>query len=174
MPEPTPQHIGHTEEERRLGDVPTREELSQATRRLDVALSNLHVALARRLGVSQPELAAITHVGAAGDLGPTELARRLDLTTGAVTALVDRLAERGHLVREAYPGDRRRLQIHLTPHAVDEVMHHVMPLADDIRALAGTFTDEERRAIGRFLEGLTAIIERHAQDAPTREGRRGS
>jgi DNA-binding MarR family transcriptional regulator len=67
-------------------------------------------------------------------------------------------------VREAYPGDRRRLQIHVTPHAVDEVMHHITPLAEDVRSLAGTFTDEERRAIGRFLEELTAIIERHARD----------
>ena len=140
----------------------TSEEISVATRRLDVALSSLHVALARRLGVSQPELAAITHVSAAGDLGPTELAHRLDVTTGAITALVDRLAERGHLVREPHPADRRRLEIHVTPHARDEVLRHILPLAADIRALAETFDSPQRDAIGRFLEELTAIVQRHA------------
>ena len=81
----------------------TPQAIAAATRRLDLALGELHVALARRLGVSQSELAAITHVSAAGELGPTELARRLDVTTGAVTALVDRLTERGHLVASPSP-----------------------------------------------------------------------
>ena len=133
-----------------------------ATRHLDVALSSLHVALARRLGVSQPELAAITHVSAAGELGPTELARRLDVTTGAITALVDRLAERGHLARGPHPADRRRLEIHVTDHARDEVLQHILPLTADIRALADTFSDGERAAIGRFLDELAAIVRRHA------------
>jgi DNA-binding MarR family transcriptional regulator len=142
------------------------EEIGVATRRLDVALSSLRVTLARRLGVSQPELAAITHVSAAGDLGPTELAHRLDVTTGAVTALVDRLAERGHLVRQPHPADRRRLELHVTPHARDEVLRHILPLSADIRALADTFSAEERDAIGRFLEELAAIVQRHAEHDP--------
>ena len=145
------------------------QEIAVATRRLDVALAGLHVALARRLGVSQPELAAITHVSAAGELGPTELAHRLDVTTGAVTALVDRLAERGHLAREPHPADRRRLEIHVTDHARTEVLRHILPLTADIHALADTFDAEQRDTIGRFLEELTAIVQRHADgDAATR------
>ena len=153
---------------------PTRrspEEIGAATRRLDLALSGLHVALARRLGVSQPELAAITHVSAAGELGPTELARRLDVTTGAITALLDRLTERGHLAREPHPADRRRLEIHVTDHARQEVLRHIVPLSDDILELAATFDANERAAILRFLDGLTAVVQRHADndtgDRPT-------
>jgi len=142
------------------------QDIAAATRKLDLALGELHVELARRLGVSQAELAAITHVGAAGELGPSELARRLDVTTGAVTALVDRLAERGHLVREPHPGDRRRLRLQMTDHAVGEVMRHVRPLSDDIEALASGFTAPERAAIARFLAGLTAVVERHAGTKP--------
>jgi DNA-binding MarR family transcriptional regulator len=146
--------------------VPTAEELSEATRRLDVALADLHTAFARRLRLSQPELMAITHVSNAGTLGPSELAHRIDVTTGAVTALVDRLTERGHLERRPHPTDRRKLLVQVTPHALHEVMQHVMPLAVDVQAMAGTFTDGERAAIGRFLEGLITVIERHAQDEP--------
>jgi len=142
------------------------DELSAATRQLDAALARLHVALARRLGMSQPELAAMTHVSAAGELGPTELARRLDITTGAVTALVDRLAERGHLARKPHLTDRRRLEIQVTPRARTEVLRHARPLAADISALAGTFDTGERVAIGRFLDELTAIVQRHADGGP--------
>jgi DNA-binding MarR family transcriptional regulator len=143
------------------GRVPTAEELSEATRRLDLALVRLNAAVARRLDL---ELMAITHVNAAGTLGPSELAHRIDVTTGAVTALVDRLTERGHLERRPHPSDRRRLLVHVTPHARDEVMRHVMPLVQDIRALASGFSDEERATIGRYLDGLIAVIERHARD----------
>jgi DNA-binding MarR family transcriptional regulator len=149
---------------------PTAKELSEATRRLDIALAKLHVALARRLQVSQPELMAITHISSEGVLGPSELAHRIDVTTGAVTALVDRLAERGHLERQPHPADRRKLLLAVTPHAREEVLRHVMPLAEDVRALANTFTEEERTAIGRFLEELTAIIDRHAEEEPTGGG----
>jgi DNA-binding MarR family transcriptional regulator len=146
--------------------VPSADEISHATRRLDVAMAGLNAAFARRLRLSQPELMAIAHVSAEGTLGPSELAHRIDVTTGAVTALVDRLEQRGHLERHAHPGDRRKLLLSVTPHAVEEVMRHVLPLADDVRALAGTFDDGERAVIGRFLDDLTAIIERHAHGEP--------
>jgi DNA-binding MarR family transcriptional regulator len=155
----------HREEHSEHGQkAPTPSDLSEAVRRLDISLTDLHIALSRRLRVSQAELMAITHVATAGTLGPSELAHRIDVTTGAVTALLDRLTERGHLERHPHPSDRRRLLVQVTPHAFDEVMQHVMPLAADVRAMAGTFTDGERAAIGSFLEGLNTIVERHAQD----------
>lgn len=146
------------------GHVPTAEELGEATRRLDLAMVRLNAAVARRLDLSPAELMAITHVNAAGTLGPSELAHRIDVTTGAVTALVDRLTERGHLERRPHPSDRRKLLVQVTPDALDEVMRHVMPLVQDIRALASGFSEEERATIGRYLEGLIAVIERHARD----------
>jgi hypothetical protein len=54
---------------------------------------------------------------------------------------------------------------------VQEILHHVRPLADDIRALAATFSAGERAAIGRFLDELTAIVERHAAHEPDEPGR---
>ena len=86
-----------------------------------------------------------------------------------MTALVDRLAERGHLARAPHPADRRRLEIHVTDHARAQVLQYILPLTADIRALADTFKTEQRDAIGRFLEELTTIVRRHADsDAATR------
>ena len=157
---------GEKDQGRTTRSAPTAEELSQATRRLDVALVKLNAALGRRLHLSHPELMAITHISSEGVLGPSELAHRIDVTTGAVTALVDRLAERGHLERSAHPADRRKLLLTVTPRARDEVLRHVLPLDRDVRALASTFSEDERRVIGRYLEELTAIIERHAEEEP--------
>ncbi|MFF7134408.1 DNA-binding MarR family transcriptional regulator [Streptomyces sp. SAI-126] len=51
-----------------------------------------------------------THV-----LAPTELARRLAITTGALTPRLDRLEAAGLIQRLSVPRDRRRLHIRLTP-----------------------------------------------------------
>src|SRR5690606_40162837 len=49
-----------------------------------------------------------------GSAGVTDLARAADLNPGAMTRLLDKLEARGLLVRQADPGDRRALHIHLT------------------------------------------------------------
>ena len=59
-------------------------------------------AFAATVGVSVPELLALENLDPDGGLGPSDLARRLQLTTGAVTALVDRL-ERERVRARAQP-----------------------------------------------------------------------
>uniref|UniRef100_UPI002F912092 MarR family winged helix-turn-helix transcriptional regulator n=1 Tax=Streptomyces cellulosae TaxID=1968 RepID=UPI002F912092 len=51
-----------------------------------------------------------THV-----LAPTQLARQLTITTGALTPRLDRLEASGLIQRLSVPRDRRRLHIQLTP-----------------------------------------------------------
>lgn len=51
---------------------------------------------------------------AAGMASVTELARAAEVHPGAMTRLLDRLEARGLIVRQADPGDRRALHIHLT------------------------------------------------------------
>src|ERR687895_490001 len=65
-------------------------------------------AMARRTGLGLSEMAALEHLQHAhGGLTPTELGRRLSLSSGAITALVDRLERTGHVERRANPADRR-------------------------------------------------------------------
>jgi len=143
----------------------TAEEITWATRRLDIAMSRLMVAFSRAVGISVPEMLALEHLDAVGGLGPSELARRLQMTTGAVTALVDRLETSGHALRAPHPSDRRRVVITRTQKADDDLTEEVAPMAMEILALAETLSDEERQAVGRFLDGFIAIVERTAAEA---------
>src|SRR5438270_9162862 len=43
-----------------------------------------------------------------------EIGRRIELTSGAITTAVDRLASRGLVTREAHPSDRRARVVRLT------------------------------------------------------------
>jgi len=143
----------------------TADRITEATRRLEVAMSTLTAAFAHDLEVSVPELLALEHLDHEGTIGPSELARRLQLTTGAVTALADRLEESGHLERAPHPTDRRRVLLKRTAKADEDLRGEIAPMATEILELAVGFTDEERQAIGRFLDGFIAIIERTTTEA---------
>jgi DNA-binding MarR family transcriptional regulator len=141
------------------------EQIEEATRRLDVAFATLNAAAARDLGVSVPELIALEYLDECGGLGPTELARRLQVSTGAVTALIDRLEADGHAARSAHPSDRRRVVVTRTSEAGAALAATAAPLEREVVALAAGMDEDERRAVGRFLDALVSIVERAAVPA---------
>ena len=143
----------------------TTEEITWATRRLDMAMSRLMVALSRAVGISVPEMLALEYLDADGSIGPSELARRLQMTSGAMTALVDRLEASGHVVRQRHPADRRRVLVKRTNKADDDLGAEIAPMAMQIFELAESLDDAEREAVGRFLDGFIAIIESTAAEA---------
>jgi DNA-binding MarR family transcriptional regulator len=145
--------------------VYSAEDITWATRRLDIAMSRLMVAFSRAVGISVPEMLALEHLDVDGGLGPSELARRLQMTTGAVTALVDRLEKSGHVTRERHASDRRRVMVKRLPKAAEDLTEEVSPMALEILELAESFGDDERQVIGRFLDDFIAIIERTAAEA---------
>ncbi|HEY5388445.1 MAG TPA: MarR family transcriptional regulator [Thermoleophilia bacterium] len=151
-----------------MGREYTAEDITWATRRLDIAMSRLMVAFSRSVGISVPEMLALEHLDADGGLGPSELARRLQLTTGAVTALVDRLEKSGHVMRERHPSDRRRVVVRRLPKADEVLTEEVAPMAMEILQLAEGFSDDERQVIGRFMDDSIAAIERTAAEACSR------
>jgi DNA-binding MarR family transcriptional regulator len=146
----------------------TAEDITWATRRLDIAMSRLMVALAREVGISVPELRALEYLDADGSVGPTEMARRLQMTSGAITALVDRLEESGHVVRERHPADRRRVLVTRTRKADGDLTAEIAPMAMEILKLAESLDDAERQVVGRFFDGFIAIIESTAAEACAR------
>lgn len=148
-----------------MNETTTGERITEATRRLDVALSTLTAVQARDLGISVPELLALESLGDGGGLGPSELARLLQLSTGAVTALVDRLAAGGRAAPPPHPSDRRRVVVTRTAEAGLALDRETRPLAREIHRLADGLSAEERRAVGRFLDDLVAIVERAAAEA---------
>jgi DNA-binding MarR family transcriptional regulator len=144
------------------------EDITWQTRHLDLAMVDLMSALSRAVGVSVLEMIALEHLDHQGTVGPSELARRLQVTTGAVTALADRLAESGHLERAPHPTDRRRIMLKRTQKADDDLTEEIGPMALEILELAEGMSDEDRQAVGRFLDGFIGIIERTAAEACAR------
>lgn len=77
------------------------------------------------------ELRALARVAEAGSITPKMLAESMEMTTGAVTAISNRLVALELLTRVAHPYDRRSLLLVLTP--VAEQMTE--KIYDDFQAL---------------------------------------
>ena len=138
------------------------DEVARATRRLDMALAEWHGEVAQRLGMGLSEALVLARLAMDGSQGPSELARRLHLTTGAMTAVLDRLAERGHVVREPHAADHRKVSLRLTASAHEAARSELGPMVVEIVALGERLSPGERATVGRFLDELTAIVARAA------------
>ncbi len=90
--------------------------------RLAAALTAELTAVYAQFGLSEAEfdlLASLRRAGAPYELPAGELADHTMVTTGGLTKRVDRLIDRGLVVRTDADDDRRRRLVRLTPEGVD-------------------------------------------------------
>lgn len=102
-------------------DEPSIRDVSTALRRLVSGWDHFRQSIADQLQVGTTEVGALVYLYDEGQLTPRELGERLGLTSGSVTALLDRLERAGFVSRSQNPDDRRSLFAAPTPsgrHAV--------------------------------------------------------
>ena len=93
-------------------------------------------ALAAQLGLAPTDLECLAVLQDLGPASAGQLAEILGLTTGAVTGVVDRLANAGFVVRESDPADRRRVIVQPVPETLERVDERYAPLVSALsRAL---------------------------------------
>ena len=84
-------------------------------RALDLSIERLRAAFSHRYRITINDSLVISHLSAAGRrLRPSELAARLDVTSGTLTPMLDRLEAASFVVREPNPDDRRSVIVVLT------------------------------------------------------------
>lgn len=120
-------------------------------------------AVARRLDMSESEISALTHL-AEGGMTPGELGRRLQLTSGGMTALLHRLDRAGHILRRPHPTDRRSVIVSANPTVLGQIGELYAPLVADADEITGRLSAREREGIRRYLEELVSSSERRAEE----------
>ena len=140
-----------------VGDVIAR--YRTATNR-DVAFDKLG---ATRLGVSVTDLHCLNIVESRHGLTAGELAVESGLTTGAVTAVIDRLERAGFARRVRDERDRRKVKVEVTDAFYTRAGAIWGPVAADWQAaLARRFSAAELATIAAFLAQVEELGERHA------------
>jgi len=111
----------------------------------------------RELTVNPTDLQAMEFLIMNGPLSPTELARRLSISTAAVTSVVDRLVALGHVRRTEHPTDRRGILIVPSPASVERAMRALMPMITGIDAVLDEFSAAEQTVVTSYLERVLEV-----------------
>ncbi|WP_435278563.1 MarR family winged helix-turn-helix transcriptional regulator [Rhodococcus yananensis] len=134
-----------------------QEQLSQKHRYRTYLASNLlfHHAAAESIGLGAVDYQASNLLELDGPLGNGELARRLGLSTGATTRLVDRLEAHGLVRRTTDADDRRRTVIAHTGVLPPRLEHALDLVREPIRETLDSLTADELRGVLRYFTAAT-------------------
>ncbi len=140
--------------------------LGSAVQDYQSAVDDFDRELARLLGVNETDLRCLEIL--LGDSGeqvtPRDLADRLGLTTGSVTAMLDRLEKVGYLTRSAHPTDKRRLIVQATEVARQRAAELMAPLVKEGGSLlAQRYSVAELELIRVFLAHTTELQTAHTE-----------
>lgn len=126
----------------------------QGLRRVDTGTYALRIRLSEKLGIGTIDINAMAFVGEVDGLTPKDLGKALNITTGSVTAMVDRLESKGFMVRKPNPTDRRSVLLHLSPEGTEAMQWANDHFAAAAGALLQASSEENIVDIAEFLEGI--------------------
>ncbi len=135
-----------------------------ACRRLHAAIDLLDQRAADSLGVSRTDLRCLNLLEH-GPLPPARIGAALSLTSGGVTALLDRLEVRGFVARARNPEDRRGVLVELQPIVFETVGATYRSFADGLRATVAGYGAAERAAAAGHLNDAARACEAAATSA---------
>ncbi|HEV7583913.1 MAG TPA: MarR family transcriptional regulator [Mycobacterium sp.] len=89
-----------------------------------------------------------------------DLSQRMGLSGAAITYLVDRLIESGHIWRDSHPGDRRKVILRLAEPGLDTARSFFTPLGVHTREAMQDLPDADLAAAHRVFAALVAAMQR--------------
>ncbi|PJN88463.1 MULTISPECIES: MarR family transcriptional regulator [Bacillaceae] len=119
--------------------------------------------VATSLGLYNHDFISVDILRETGPITAGELAKKTGLTTGSITALVDRLEKFGYVRRQNDPNDRRRVIIVPEYEDKEEVYNTYLPLHNEMVKLVSSYTPEELELITTFLGKASSVLDEQIQ-----------
>jgi DNA-binding MarR family transcriptional regulator len=126
--------------------------------------SRMHVAVTERLrdiGLSVPQCDVLTTLTEAEGVSQQELAKRLYVTKGNISGLLDRLEGAGLVQRRSTAVDRRQYEIYLTSAGREAAERAIDIQHALIRATLGRLPAEDLAALDRLLVATRDLMREH-------------
>ncbi|MGV8885544.1 MAG: MarR family winged helix-turn-helix transcriptional regulator [Microbacteriaceae bacterium] len=132
----------------------TLEAFPAAAIRFTRVLERNRLRLAVENGLAPNEMRALFRVGEVGSITPKHLAEYMQVTTGSITGISDRLVERELMAREAHPNDRRSIYLTLTPAGLELIR----ALHDDFETMIADSTKSlTPQEVAAFTSALVTV-----------------
>ena len=116
-------------------------------------------AVGERLGVNVTDMECLALIFFKGLATPSELSRYSGLTSGATTAMLDRLEKARLVERRPNPKDRRGTLIVLTNERNQEMDGLFAPARQAVALLNASYPERELEIVADYLKRLTNIWE---------------
>ena len=126
--------------------------LVNAMRSLQTALEQHDAAVSEARSLGRSDWRCLMWLVHEGPRSPTAIQGKLGLTSGSVTALLDRLEKRGFISRHPDPDDRRALRIEPLPHAEQLVADADAPLDEVMQKVTLRWGTDRTSATGRACQ----------------------
>src|ERR1700678_401166 len=120
-------------------------------RQQQIAYDRFHDAVAAYLGINRTDLRCLDILDLSGQQTAGELAVQMGMSTGAVTAMLDRLEKAGYLRRVRDPADRRRGRGEAPELARGRGREIYQPFEELTVPMFARFTDEQLAVVRDFL-----------------------
>jgi DNA-binding MarR family transcriptional regulator len=162
--------------------TPSRQELlkalDEAVRKVGAQSVLISDLVATRVGLNSTDLECLDLLFLAGGITAGRLAEHTGLTTGATTAVIDRLERAGFVRRRRDPEDRRRVFVEVVPESGDPIVPLYIPLMKAMERLNERYDDEQLAVVVDFLTrafdvGANHIAWLQTQPAAVDRPRRG-
>jgi DNA-binding MarR family transcriptional regulator len=108
--------------------------------------------------IGMNEVRALTRIAEGEHVTPGALAESLELTTGSVTSLIDRLESAKLVERTPHPNDRRSLQLELTPAGAAKVNAVYDAFENQVREAVDAVPEEQVRAANEYLTVVARTV----------------
>lgn len=139
-----------------------RAELGATVRAHQRSVDAVDEAAAAAIGVNRTDLRCLDLLLATGDMAPSRLSTELGLTTGSVTAMLDRLERQDYVTRSPDPADRRKVVIRVTEAAREKTEVIYGPIADAGQEILARYSAAELETIIDFLDRSRELQDEHA------------
>jgi DNA-binding MarR family transcriptional regulator len=133
---------------------PALDAIVRALRRIDFHGEVFGQTVAVRLGLSESDIKALEMLVGGDPVTAGHLAEFLNLSTGAVTRVVDRLEQAGYVRRTADAADRRRVVVEIVPDRMAAIREALEPLGDAHADVVAGYSDQDLDLINGFLSKM--------------------
>jgi len=148
MPKPTPRS---TPRDRLLVA------LDEAIRKVGAQAVLISDLVATRVGINSTDLECLDLLQLNGPITAGQMSTRSGLTTGATTAMIDRLERAGYVRRRRDSGDRRVVVVEVLEHCGSHIAPLYQPIQKDLEKLHARYSNRELEIVVRYLtEALEA------------------
>lgn len=116
-----------------------------------------HQAVGQLLGVNVTDMKCLDLITLKGSASPSELADYTGLSTGATTAMIDRLEKAKLVERHPHPKDRRSTTVVLSKEAVRRLPALFESLANAMRELVSGYSKSDLEVLADFLSKVDLL-----------------